>query len=100
MDFQLPDEPAEEEQPGCVAPPVGQRVHGEEEIRFAFNIWDTDSSGKIKCSEIVNVFKAMNYEDNIAKQIAEALIKAHDLDKDGKLTYDEFKAALIKQGCA
>ena len=88
MDFQPPDDEPEEEEPP---------VLDDEELRNVFNEWDTDHSGKIKCSEIADVLKALKYEPEVAQKAAETIIKANDLDKDGKLTFAEFKAAIAKQ---
>ncbi|EEB08631.1 calcineurin regulatory subunit [Schizosaccharomyces japonicus yFS275] len=71
-------------------------VHGnkEEKLRFAFKIYDIDRDGYISNGELFLVLKMMvgtNLRDDQLQQIVDKTIMEVDEDKDGKISFAEFK---------
>merc|ERR1711959_42918 len=68
-----------------------QKEHGEEqkqEIKEAFDLFDTDGSGTIDAKELKVAMRALGFEpkkEEIAKMIADV-----DESGDGEIDYDEF----------
>ncbi|KAJ1569742.1 Calcineurin subunit B [Cladochytrium tenue] len=65
----------------------------EEKLRFAFKVYDMDRDGFISNGELFLVLKMMvgnNLRDQQLQQIVDKTIMEADLDKDGKISFDEF----------
>lgn len=58
-------------------------------LRAVFNQFDTDRSGKITKENIHNAMQKLGMEVPLSD--IEAIIKTHDLTKDGMISFDEFK---------
>jgi calmodulin len=65
----------------------------EEDIKAAFDEFDTDGSGAIDSSEIRNVCEKLGVD--VSKSEIDDLIKSADADGDGKIQYSEFKNAIL-----
>ncbi|XP_064623517.1 calcineurin subunit B type 1 [Lineus longissimus] len=70
-------------------------VKGDKEakLRFAFKIYDMDKDGYISNGELFQVLKMMvgsNLKDAQLQQIVDKTIIHADVDKDGKISFDEF----------
>jgi len=68
-------------------------------LRFAFQVYDIDGDGFISNGELFQVLKMMvgtNLNDVQLQQIVDKTIIEADLDKDGKISYDEFCAIIGK----
>ncbi len=66
----------------------------EDKIKFAFKIYDNDDDGYISNQDLFLVLKMMvgnNLTDIQLHQLVERTIIKADLDKDGKISYTEFK---------
>lgn len=65
----------------------------EEKLRFAFKVYDVDRDGFISNGELFLVLKMMvgnNLKDQQLQQIVDKTIMEGDLDRDGKLSFEEF----------
>lgn len=84
---------------------VYQRKFTEEEMRRAFQCFDTDSSGNssfplltnsrshfisgyITAHELQEVLKRLNHP--LSEQVVREVIRNIDLDQDGKISFEEF----------
>jgi len=66
----------------------------EEKLRFAFKVYDIDRDGYISNGELFIVLKMMvgsNLKDQQLQQIVDKTIMEADLDRDGKISFEEFK---------
>jgi len=66
----------------------------EGKLKFAFQIYDIDCDGFISNGELFQVLKMMvgsNLDDVQLQQIVDKTILEADLDRDGKISYEEFK---------
>lgn len=66
----------------------------EQKLKFAFKVYDIDRDGYISNGELFIVLKMMvgsNLKDQQLQQIVDKTIMEADLDKDGKISFDEFK---------
>lgn len=66
-------------------------------LRFAFRIYDMDKDGYISNGELFQVLKMMvgtNLKDSQLQQIVDKTILYHDKDRDGRISFDEFCAAV------
>lgn len=59
-----------------------------DKLRYAFDSFDVDKNGIITYEDIVNILKIENLLD--AKKLALELIEPNDINKDGKVDFDEF----------
>ena len=59
-----------------------------EKLRIAFDLFDTDKNGIISKDDIINILKMENLYD--AKKLVSDLIEPNDINKDGKIDFDEF----------
>ena len=57
-------------------------------LRNAFDCFDLDKSGIITREDIIKILKIENLIDS--KQLASDLIDPNDINKDGKIDFDEF----------
>ena len=65
-----------------------------------FRVYDVDNDGFISNADLYHVLKAMvgsNLNDVQLQQLVDRTIIQGDKDKDGKLSYEEFKE-MIKDG--
>jgi serine/threonine-protein phosphatase 2B regulatory subunit len=65
----------------------------EQKLRFAFKVYDIDRDGYISNGELFIVLKMMvgsNLKDGQLQQIVDKTIMEADLDKDGKISFEEF----------
>ncbi|XP_075213916.1 neo-calmodulin-like [Lycorma delicatula] len=60
-----------------------------EAIRFTFEMWDSNADGFIERGDLKNMLKAVGEEPSDAK--VDKILNASDNDKDGKLSFSEFK---------
>ena len=58
------------------------------ELKYAFEMFDLDGSGKISKAELGQVLKY--FEANLSDQELEEMIEKADADKDGQIDYQEF----------
>lgn len=66
----------------------------EQKLAFAFKVYDIDRDGYISNGELFIVLKMMvgsNLKDQQLQQIVDKTIMEADLDKDGKISFEEFK---------
>ncbi|KAI0490773.1 calcineurin, beta subunit [Xylaria cf. heliscus] len=65
----------------------------EQKLQFAFKVYDIDRDGFISNGELFIVLKMMvgsNLKDQQLQQIVDKTIMEADLDKDGKISFEEF----------
>jgi serine/threonine-protein phosphatase 2B regulatory subunit len=80
---------------------LSDSAHRTEKLRFAFRIYDYDKDGFIDKNDLYNVVKMMvgnNLNENQIKQLVDRTIFKADIDKDGKLNFEEFCEAMISHG--
>lgn len=65
-------------------------------LKFAFKYFDKDGNGEITINELEKVFEKNIPDKNYTKNYLEAIMKDVDLDKDKKISYNEF-CTIIKQ---
>ncbi|KAF7544576.1 hypothetical protein G7046_g9756 [Stylonectria norvegica] len=66
----------------------------EQKLQFAFKVYDIDRDGYISNGELFIVLKMMvgsNLKDQQLQQIVDKTIMEADLDKDGKISFEEFQ---------
>jgi serine/threonine-protein phosphatase 2B regulatory subunit len=66
----------------------------EQKLEFAFKVYDIDRDGYISNGELFIVLKMMvgsNLKDQQLQQIVDKTIMEADLDRDGKISFEEFK---------
>ncbi|CAD7945492.1 unnamed protein product [Amoebophrya sp. A120] len=75
----------------------------EHKLNFAFNIYDVNKDGFISNGDLFQVMKMM-VGDNLTQEQLQQLVDRQmvqaDKDYDGKLSYEEFKAAVKNIGIA
>ena len=64
-----------------------------EELRQAFNLFDTDGAGTIKSEEVRVALTVLGFNPS-HDEIQELLLK-HDVGKAGQLSFDEFTAIIL-----
>jgi serine/threonine-protein phosphatase 2B regulatory subunit len=65
----------------------------EQKLHFAFKVYDIDRDGYISNGELFIVLKMMvgsNLKDQQLQQIVDKTIMEADLDRDGKISFEEF----------
>jgi serine/threonine-protein phosphatase 2B regulatory subunit len=80
---------------------LSDTAHRKEKLRFAFRIYDYDKDGFIGKEDLYIVVKMMvgnNLNENQIKQLVDRTIFKADLDKDGKLNFEEFGEAMTSHG--
>ncbi len=63
-------------------------------MQFAFQIYDMDGDGYISNGELFQVLKMMvgdNLNEVQLQQIVDKTILEADIDRDGKISYEEFR---------
>nr|AAB87526.1 calcineurin subunit B [Neurospora crassa] len=74
----------------------------EQKLRFAFKVYDIDRDGYISNGELFIVLKMMvgsNLKDQQLQQIVDKTIMEADLDKDGKISFEEFTKMVENTEC-
>ena len=71
-------------------------IMDEEILRFAFRYFDKDNSGEITFDEIEEVFKDSVTKKSKVKEYLSSIIKQVDSDGDGKISFAEFSAIMMK----
>lgn len=66
-----------------------------EEARKAFERLDVDGDGRVTASEYKSVMAQLG-DFHVTETVAQSIIKAKDANGDGRLSFDEFWAALSK----
>eukprot|EP00455_Lapot_gusevi_P023977 TRINITY_DN2488_c0_g1_i1.p1 TRINITY_DN2488_c0_g1~~TRINITY_DN2488_c0_g1_i1.p1 ORF type:complete len:177 (-),score=55.00 TRINITY_DN2488_c0_g1_i1:288-818(-) len=64
-----------------------------EKLRFAFKIYDVNNDGFISNGDLYRILKTMvgdNLDDTQLQQLVDRTIYQGDLDRDGKLSFEEF----------
>ncbi|KAK5070962.1 Calcineurin subunit B [Lithohypha guttulata] len=75
--------------------------HKEEKLRFAFKVYDIDRDGYISNGELFIVLKMMvgsNLKDQQLQQIVDKTVMEADKDGDGKISFEEFKGMVDREG--
>ena len=68
----------------------------DEYLKTAFQMFDTDNSGKIDSSELAKLLEGEEFKDvYTAEQLAEAIAEV-DQNGDGEIDYEEFMAMMRK----
>ena len=65
----------------------------------AFDSYDKNKSGLLELDEIENILKTFAKQNNFpnpTRKECEVVFKSLDLNKDGKINYEEFKQFFIK----
>lgn len=65
----------------------------QQKLQFAFKVYDIDRDGYISNGELFIVLKMMvgsNLKDQQLQQIVDKTIMEADLDRDGKISFEEF----------
>lgn len=62
----------------------------EENLRAAFQMFDTDGSGKIDGAEIKQLLEGEDFKDQVSKDQLNKLIEEVDANGDGEIDFEEF----------
>ncbi|UJR14686.1 hypothetical protein I4U23_001679 [Adineta vaga] len=65
-----------------------------QELKDAFNVFDTDGSGKISATELSSIFRALNV--NVSGQQLNQLVKQMDSNGSGQVEFDEFARVMAE----
>ena len=69
---------------------------GENVLKLAFRFFDKDNSGKIDIHELENVFKgSVTDKENLEESLNKIIFEV-DLNRDGKISFDEFSIVMKK----
>ncbi|CAD8155826.1 unnamed protein product (macronuclear) [Paramecium tetraurelia] len=68
-----------------------------QEIKEAFDLFDTDRSGAIDCHEIKVILRALGFE--VKKQEVQALMKEYDRDETGRIEYSDYIELMTRKYC-
>lgn len=77
---------------GKIAPPFQLSQEQKDEIREAFELFDTDGSGTIDAKELKVAMRALGFEPK--KEEIRKLISEVDKSGDGQIDYDEFQTMM------
>ena len=72
----------------------------EDKLKLAFSIYDLDNDGFISPGELFISIKAMcsgHLTDNQLQQVIDKTIRDNDLDKDGKIAFEEFSQLFVSR---
>ena len=64
----------------------------EEILRFSFNFFDKDGNGEIVVSELEEIFGLFGHRNSALRKMIEEV----DIDKDGEISFEEFKTMMKK----
>ncbi len=75
-----------------------------EKLLFAFRVHDHDGDGGLSPDELLRMLSIAMAESNVVEratqppeQLARALFAAADTNRDGRITFDEFEAVMLKR---
>jgi calcium-dependent protein kinase len=68
----------------------------EENLRAAFQMFDTDGSGKIDAKEVKTLLEGDEFKDQISKDLMDKVISEVDVNGDGEIDFEEFLAMMRK----
>jgi len=68
--------------------------NAEEEMREAFQIFDSDGNGTISANELRQIM--MNLGEKLTQEEIDDMVKEADLDGDGEIDYNEFVRMMFK----
>eukprot|EP00727_Mastigamoeba_balamuthi_P007205 m51a1_g3104 hypothetical protein (78) ;mRNA; r:125390-125879 len=66
----------------------------EESLKKAFAAWDKNSDGYIDRSEVSEVLKTAGVPAAHVEKMTQEVIEKTDTNKDGRISFSEFKAAM------
>ena len=61
-------------------------------MKKSFKMFDTDNSGDIEVFELIKMF----YKNGVSEDACKDLSNTMDVNKDGKISYEEFSEAMKK----
>ena len=64
-------------------------------LRYAFEFFDKDGSGQITVEELQQVFYQEEDNKNVSEKVLKLLVDEIDTNKDGQISYEEFKNMMI-----
>ena len=70
-----------------------ENLVSEKNLKSAFDFFDKDHSGSLSPDEVREVL-GLNEDNNSTNKIVEGIIKDVDVNGDGLISYDEFKAMM------
>ena len=70
-----------------------ENLVSEKNLKSAFDFFDKDHSGSLSPDEVREVL-GLNEDNNSTNKIVEGIIKEVDVNGDGLISYDEFKAMM------
>jgi Ca2+-binding EF-hand superfamily protein len=70
-----------------------QQRDPEEDLRDAFNMFDTDRSGKIDRNEVCQLMKKL--AQTLTDEEIDAIMDEVDTDRDGEISFDEFRVMMF-----
>ena len=73
-----------------------EKFMGDNVLKFAFRFFDKDNSGKITFEEIEKVFKNSVTDKNNIEEALNKIIFEVDLNRDGKISFEEFSRVMNK----
>lgn len=68
--------------------------NAEEEMREAFQIFDSDGNGNISADELRQIMA--NLGEKMTQEEVEEMVKEADIDGDGQINYEEFVRMMFK----
>ncbi|KAH7366385.1 hypothetical protein KP509_18G076000 [Ceratopteris richardii] len=66
---------------------------GQEDLREAFRVFDTNSDGKISVEDLYRVLTCLG--DTYSMEECERMIQSNDSDGDGFVDFEEFSAMMV-----
>ena len=77
----------------CAATIKQDQLLNEPNMRAAFNLFDKDGGGTIEAAEIASV---LGYDMEKNKEMFENVVREIDLNGDGMIDFNEFRAMLVR----
>ena len=69
----------------------------EEELIYAFNVYDKNQTGGIPTSNFLEIMKNLKLGEHVSQQEIMEIIKEADLNNDGEINYKEFVKAMMSK---
>ncbi|KAH3714222.1 hypothetical protein Pelo_2706 [Pelomyxa schiedti] len=69
-------------------------MDSDEAVRQQFATWDKDGDGAITVNEVIAMLGKAGIPQQRRDAMAKALMKNADVNGDGKISFEEFKAAM------